>query len=161
MLIKTLTTMIAAMTLGLAVTAQQASTTIIGCVYQEKDVPGRAPNVAEQVGILEDYILAEITPAEAARPTGTSGSAVPTTYSLYKLERVADSVLKAMVGKRVEVTGRVDAEANDASGQPPASAQTDKSDRIIGRDRVDLPELEVASIRAIEGSCPARPTTAR
>jgi hypothetical protein len=162
MLIKTLTiAMMAAMTLGPTVTAQQASTTIIGCVYQEKDVPGRAPNVAEQVGILEDYILAEITPAEAARPTGTSGSAVPTTYSMYKLERVADSVLKAMVGKRVEVTGRVEAEANDASGQPPASAQTDKSDRIIGRDRVDLPEFEVASIRAIEGSCPARPTTAR
>jgi hypothetical protein len=162
MLIKTLTiATMAGMTLGPTVTAQQASTTIIGCVYQEKDVPGRAPNVAEQVGILEDYILAEITPAEAARPTGTSGSAVPTTYSMYKLERVADSVLKAMVGKRVEVTGRVEAEANDASGQPPASAQTDKSDRIIGRDRVDLPEFEVASIRAIEGSCPARPTTAR
>jgi hypothetical protein len=161
MLSKALPIAMAAMTLGPTVTAQQASTTIIGCVYQEKDVPGRAPNAAEQIGILEDYILAEITPAEAARPTGTSGSAVPTTYSMYKLERVADSVLKAMVGKRVEVTGRVDAEASDASGQPPASAQTDKSDRILGRDRVDLPEFEVASIRAIEGSCPARPTTAR
>jgi len=162
MLIRTLTfAVIAATTLGPVVTAQQASTTIIGCVYQEKDVPGRAPNVAERVGILEDYILAEITPAEAAKPTGTSGSAVPTTFSMYKLESVADSQLKAMVGKRVEVTGRVDAEANDTSGQPPASAQTDKSDRILGRDRLNLPEFEVASIRTIEGSCPTSPTTTR
>ena len=33
-----------------AASAQTASTTIIGCVYQEKDVPGRAPNPAERAG---------------------------------------------------------------------------------------------------------------
>ncbi len=36
------------------------TSTIVGCVYEEKDVPGRAPNVAERVGVLEDYILAEL-----------------------------------------------------------------------------------------------------
>ena len=144
------------------VSAQTASTTIIGCVYQEKDVPGRAPNLAERAGVLEDYILAEITPAEAAKPTGTSGAAsIPTTYSMYKLEHAADSELKAMVGKRVEVTGRVDAEAGDSAGQPPASAQTNKTDRVVGHDRINLPEFEVSSIRAVSGSCPAKPTTAR
>jgi hypothetical protein len=50
------------------ISAQSASNTLTGCVYQEKDVPGRAPNPAERIGILEDYILAEITPAEAAKP---------------------------------------------------------------------------------------------
>jgi hypothetical protein len=142
--------------------AQTASTTITGCVYQEKDVPGRAPNLAERAGLLEDYILAELTPAEAARPTGTSGSAGnPSTYSMYKLEKASDSELKALVGKRVEVTGRVDAEAGDAAGQPSASVQTNKTDRIIGHDRIDLPELEVSSIRPVAGNCPAKPTTAR
>jgi hypothetical protein len=80
---------------------------------------------------------------------------------MYKLERAADSELKALVGKRVEVTGRVDADAGDASGQPPASANTNRNDRVIGNDRINLPEFEVASIRAIAGSCPAKPTTSR
>ncbi len=163
MLIRTVTIAAAsaAILAASAASAQTASTTIIGCVYQEKDVPGRAPNPAERAGLLEDYILAEITPAEAAKPTGTSGAANPTTYSMYKLERAADSELKAMVGKRVEVTGRVDAEAGDSAGQPPASAQTNKTDRIVGHDRIDLPEFEVSSIKAVSGTCPAKPTTAR
>ena len=140
---------------------QTTSTTLIGCVYQEKDVPGRAPNPAERVGILEDYILAEISPAEAAKPTGTTGSNRPTTYSMYKLEKVADSELQTMVGKRVEVTGRIDAEANDTTGQPPASAQTNRTDKVVGHDRIDLPEFEVTSIRAVSGTCPAKPATSR
>jgi hypothetical protein len=64
MLIRTITLVAAAVTFSAGVSAQKASTTITGCVYQEKDVPGRAPNPAERAGILEDYILAEITPAE-------------------------------------------------------------------------------------------------
>lgn len=163
MLIRTVTVAIITWALFAGVmSAQSAETTIIGCVYEEKDVPGRAPNPVERVGILEDYILAEITPAEAAKPTGTSGSAsVPTTYSMYRLEKPADSVLKALVGRRVEATGRVDAEADDATGQPPASVETNKLDRIVGHNRIHLPEFEVSSIRAIPGNCPATPTTAR
>ena len=164
MLIRTaLFATVSAILAGSVISAQNNSTTtIVGCVYEEKDVPGRAPNPAERVGILEDYILAEISPAEAARPTGTTGSASnPTTYSMYKLERTADSELKALVGKRVEVTGRVDAQPSDAVGPPPSSAQTNQADRAIGHDRINLPELEVSSIRAVAGSCPAKPTTAR
>jgi hypothetical protein len=137
------------------------TSTIVGCVYEEKDVPGRAPNVAERIGVLEDYILAELSPAEASRPVGTSGSSTPTTYSMYKLEHAKDSELKAMVGKRVEVSGRVDAEAGDASGQPSAGTQTSRADQVIGRDKIDLPEFEVVSMREVPGSCPATPSTAR
>jgi hypothetical protein len=153
-------TIASAMLAATAISAQSASTTTItGCVYQEKDVPGRAPNPAERIGILEDYILAEISPAEAAKPAGTSG--IPKTYSMYKLEKAAGKELKAMVGKRVEVTGRIDAEAKDATGQPSASTQTTKTDRIIGHDRINLAEFEVSSIRAVAGSCPVKPTTER
>ena len=142
--------------------AQAASTTIVGCVYQEKDVPGRAPNVAERAGVMEDYILAEISPAEAAKPVGTTGSAnAPKTFSMYKLEKAADSQLKAMVGKRVEVTGKVDAEPGDTAGAPPASAQTNKTDRVVGHDRIDLPEFVVARIKAVSGTCPAKPSVER
>jgi len=143
-------------------TDRAAPTTLVGCLVREQDVPGHAPNIAERAGIMEDYILAEITPAEAARPAGTSGaSRVPTTYSMYKLEKAKDSELKSMVAKRVEVIGRIDAEKGDAVGQPSASTDTSKTDRVIGRDRIDLPEFEVSSIRAVAGTCPAKPSTAR
>ena len=58
---------------------------------------------------------------------------------MYKLEKTSDTELKSMVGKRVEVTGKVDAESNDATGQPPASAKTNKTDQVVGHDRIDLP----------------------
>jgi hypothetical protein len=163
MLIRTaIVAMTTATLAGSVMYAQNPPTTIVGCVYEEKDVPGRAPNLAERAGLLEDYILAEISPAEAAKPTGTTGTANnPTTYSMYKLERAADSELKALVGKRVEVTGRIDAKADDAAGQPPASAQTNRTDRVVGHDRINLPEFEVTSIRAVAGSCPAKPTMSR
>jgi hypothetical protein len=137
--------------------AQQAQTTIVGCVYEEADVPGRAPNPAERVGILEDYILAEVSPAEAAK----SAAGTPTTHSMYKLEHTADDVLKELVGKRVEATGRISADDDDAAGAPPASARTNDTDRIVGNDRINLPELEVTSIKAIDGTCPATPSTDR
>jgi hypothetical protein len=145
-------------------TAVQPSTTLTGCVYREQDVPGRAPNVAERAGILEDYILAEVSqePAAKAESTATPGAtgtagATRAAGSMYKLEMVSDEKLKAMVGKRVEVTGRVDTESGDAKGQPPA--RTSQTDQVIGRDQLNLSEFEVTSIREIAGTCPPKPTS--
>ena len=55
--------------------AQQSASTIVGCVYQERDVPGRSPNLAEKAGILEDYILVEIKQAPPAATPGAAGTA--------------------------------------------------------------------------------------
>jgi hypothetical protein len=147
--------------------ARAQSTTVIGCVYRERDVPGRAPNVAERVGILEDYILAEVTGeagsagapgagatagtsgAAGARATGTSGAG-----RMYKLEFVDDDRLQDLVGKRVEVTGKIDAEAGDSKA-PAGAATTSTTDKVIGRDAVNLSEFEVASIKEVAGSCPS------
>ena len=167
MLIRTFTfAAIASATLaGSALFAQTAQTaaqrTITGCVYEEKDVPGRAPNLAERAGILEDYILAEITPAEAAKPVSTGGSLeTPATYSMYKLEHAADSELQAMVGKRVEVMGKIDAESGDlgVTGTSGRERAGDDKDQSIGPDQIELPEFEVSSIREIAGTCPATPS---
>ena len=133
--------------------------TLTGCVYREKDVPGRAPNVAERAGVMEDYILADIRPASApagtAGATGTSGSDVKA--PMYKLELIADEKLQAVVGKRVEVTGKIDAEAGDVTrpATPPPTTQTDKA---LGRDKIDIPEFEVSSMKEIPGNCPATPS---
>src|SRR5262245_51086500 len=60
--------------------------TIEGCLTREQDVPGRKPNVAEKIGVGEDYILmhAKVTaPAAAAsaaaatQAVGTSGTIAP------------------------------------------------------------------------------------
>jgi hypothetical protein len=149
-------------------TSQQPSTVLTGCVYREQDVPGRAPNVAERAGILEDYILAEVAPnqqqsaaASSGTPgaTGTSGTAPAAAGSMYKLELVEDDRLRSMVGKRVEVAGRIDAELGDSTGRTETTPQASKTDRVIGRDRIDLPEFEVVSIREVAGTCPAKPSS--
>lgn len=173
---------------------------------------GRSPNLAERVGILEDYILAEVSMSPAAGASsgaiGTSGAAgaaqagaadtagaagaTATTGSntsaagesgMYKLEFVADDKLQALVGKRVEVMGRIDREPGDTAAQPrgttgagggaeaPApgagapgagaaegQAAGQAADRSLGPDRIELPEFEVASIREIAGTCPAAPS---
>jgi hypothetical protein len=143
---------------------QPATTTMTGCVYREKDVPGRAPNVAERAGILEDYILADAraaapnaSPAEPASPTagavGTSGVA----GRMFKLEHAADDKLSSMVGKRVEVTGRIDREAGDTAARPGNAPAAPERDKNLGPDQIELPEFEVTSIREVAGTCPASP----
>ena len=133
----------------------QPTTTLVGCLYREDQVPGRKPNVAERAGMLEDYILAGASVSNAsakqdAAPTGTSG-AMPMTGNMYKIEKIADDQLKGLVGKRVEVTGRIDAEGGAAL---PKGAQPDRG---LGPDQINLPEIEASSIREIAGSCPAAP----
>ena len=143
---------------------QPATTTMTGCVYREKDVPGRAPNIAERAGILEDYILADAkaaaansSPAEPASPTagavGTSGVA----GQMFKLEHAADDKLSSMVGKRVEVTGRIDREAGDTAPRPENAPAAPERDKNLGPDQIELPEFEVTSIREVAGTCPASP----
>ena len=181
--------------------AESGSTTVIGCVYRERDVPGRAPNVAERVGVLEDYILMEVpgatatggaTAADSASPaaganapaagaqgrasssgaqagapesaqatagrdtttaTGTTGTTGAAKMGrMYKLELASDDRLQTLVGRRVEVMGKVDAEEGDSKNT--AGAATSTTDAVIGRDRVNLSEFEVSSIREIAGTCP-------
>jgi hypothetical protein len=148
---------------------QTTSTTVIGCVYREQDVPGRAPNIAERAGVLEDYILAEVTgeagssgaPGAAGRATaGTSGAGATAATGtsgagrMYKLEFVDDARLKSLVGKRVEVAGKIDAEEGDSKASPSAAAPTSTTDKVIGRDTINLSEFEVSSIKEVTGSCP-------
>jgi hypothetical protein len=149
--------------------AAPAATTLTGCVYQEKNVPGRTPNVAETAGVLEDYIFvasgsaAASAPAPATRPStdptaqatpeavGTSGTMAKA--KMYKLEKIADEKLSEVVGKRVEVTGTIDRESGDTAAPGAAAA-----DRSVGPDSIELPEFEVTSIREVAGSCPAAPS---
>ena len=66
-------------------------------------------------------------------------------------------VLGVMVGKRVEVTGKIDAERS-AAGQPTVAPTPDRGP---GPDAISLPEFEAASIREISGMCAPTPAAAR
>lgn len=130
------------------------TTTLVGCLYREEQVPGRKPNVAEKAGILEDYILAGASAVGTKESGGASGT--PTTGSTYKVEGPRDDELKALVGKRVEVVGSIDPE-----GGPSASPGGAQPNRGLGPDEVSLPEFEAKSIRAVAGNCPASPERPR
>lgn len=130
-----------------------ASTTIEGCVYREQDIPGRAPNVAERAGIMEDYILVASTGSSATGAVGTSGTATAAAAKMFKLEHVDDEKLKAMVGKRVRVVGKADVKHSDMTKAPAATPQADRS---MGPDKINLPEFEVSSISETTGTCPAK-----
>lgn len=138
-------------------TAQQPTTTLAGCLYREDQVPGRKPNVAERAGVMEDYILADASaastqpkPGTTPGATGTTGT-TPSSGNMYKVEGPSDEKLKALVGKRVEVTGRIDPEGGPGgTGKP-------REDRGLGPDQINLPEFVATSIREISGTCPATP----
>jgi hypothetical protein len=142
-----------------ATTAEQPTTTLAGCLYREDQVPGREPNVAERAGVREDYILADAAvagsqakPSATPEATGTTGT-TPSSGNMYKVEGPSDEKLKALLGKRVEVTGRIDPEGSGAtSGKP-------RADRGPGPDQVSLPEFEATSIRQVSGTCPAAPAS--
>jgi hypothetical protein len=141
---------------------QGETRTIEGCVYREEDIPGRSPNIAERAGILEDYILVASTDATGTQgAVGTSGTETPATPAaaepkMFKLEHEDDDKLRALVGKRVRVTGKVDAERSDrtATGTP-------AQDRSMGPDQIELPEFEVTTITETTGECPATPNVRR
>ena len=104
--------------------------------------------------MLEDYILADVKPGAATSAgsstaipgaTGTAGTMAAKAGTMYKLEKIADEQLRAAVGKRVEVTGRIDAEAGDKTAPAAGAPATTQTDRAIGHDRIDLPEFEVTS----------------
>src|SRR5688572_21443078 len=123
--------------------------TLVGCLYREQSVPGRTPNVAEKAGVLEDYILADANiPADANKNTTLA------TGNMYKVEDIPDEKLRSLVGKRVEVVGKIDPEGGGALGRPATGATPDKG---LGPDKVNLPEFEATSVKETTGTCPATP----
>ncbi len=130
-------------------------TTLAGCLYRENSIPGRSPNVAERAGVLEDYILADASPARDRNrlsdpPIADNGrspdqpAAGLASGRMYKVTKLDDERLKALVGKRVEVTG---------------SIQPDDDAKPADREKhTNLPNIEATSIHEVTGtSCPETP----
>jgi len=121
---------------------------LTGCLYRERDIPGWTTNVPEKAGVLEAYIVAD------ARIVG-QGSSAPglvagTGGRTYKVEDIPDEQLRALVGKRVEVAGRI--ETDDEDG-----ARPDRNP--VSRDLIDFSDFVASSIREVAGgtACSAKP----
>ena len=91
----------------------------------------------------------------ALATVGSSGTP-PASGTMYRIEKLTEMQLSPHVGKRVEVVGQIEADADDLHVSQTGAATTGrKSDAADAK----LPELDAISIREVSGSCPARPTT--
>ena len=122
---------------------------LTGCLYRERDVPGRLPNVAAKAGVPEGYIVAD------ARIVG-QGSSAPghvggTGGRSYRVEGIPGAQLQALVGKRVEIAGRVKTDDEDGS----------RPDRnFVSRDLIDLSDFVASSVREVAGGTACSPKPA-
>jgi hypothetical protein len=118
---------------------QRGNVTFTGCLYREDQFTSFKPDPARAAD-GDQFVLADAKSQDPAPPgaTGTTGT-TGTIATTYKIEQVPADRLKALVGKRVEVVGRVDPE-------PVAPGR--------------MSELEASQIREVDGgaACPATPT---
>jgi hypothetical protein len=106
--------------------------TVTGCLYRQHDLSSAS---AGSVLPADAYVLVKPPIPGATGPSPESSPARGSESlrtSAYRLDVVADRRLPTLVGSRVEVTGQV-----RASTDPGA-----------------LPQIEVSSIRQVEGVCP-------
>ena len=112
--------------------ATDQAITITGCLKEEKDVPGRKPNVAEKAGVSEDYILTDV---KAAAGSNVSALGLGT---MYEIEGVDNSELKKHVNHQIEVAGKIRASVT-------GGVSTDNG----------LPQFTATSIKMLAATCPA------
>lgn len=145
--------------------AESASQTVtmVGCIQGEADYRkagnlGRGGTAGTGVGVGNELVLIDVTITSAGAPpaagaaTGTTGAAARD----YKLTGTNEGKAVQFRGKRVEITGTI---KPAASASPSAARRaTDGAPQIdvfAGED-LRLPELEVTSVRATAGACPAK-----
>jgi hypothetical protein len=127
--------------------APAGTVTVEGCLVREADVPGRKPNVAERVGVTEDYILTGTkmvkgsAPGAAAarpedRPVGTAGAPA----AMYEVEGVDEDKLKPNLGRRVQIDGTFE----NVNRTPTGPAD-------------ELVQIRATMIRPVPGECPPKP----
>ena len=145
--------------------AESASQTVtmVGCIQGEADYRkagnlGRGGTAGSGVGVGNELVLidAKITSAGAPPAAGAATGTTGATARDYKLTGANEGKAVQFRGKRVEVIGTI----KPAASASPSSARraTDDAPQIdvfAGED-LRLPELDVTSVRATAGTCPAK-----
>jgi hypothetical protein len=144
--------------------AAARTVTLVGCIQGEADYRkagnlGRGGTAGSGVGVGNELVLfdARITsagaPPAAGAATGTTGAATRD----YKLTGANEGKAVQFRGKRVEITGMLKRSepASPAAARKPRADGPPQIDVFAGED-LRLPELEVTSVRATAGTCPAK-----
>jgi hypothetical protein len=146
---------------------QEQQVTIVGCVEREADYrraqeAGRGGAAGTGMGTGNEFVLSNAAPAtagapksEAEAPTGTAG--VSRTGTAYELTGPNEGQVGKFVGQRVEISGKLKpAEAGAAGPTGGPTAGTPPSGVDVTSKDLKLRELEVTSVRATSGTCPAK-----
>jgi hypothetical protein len=125
--------------------------TVEGCLFKEKDVPGRKPPEAEQsrVNRDNDFVLANTkmikgsapsmatSPRSDEKPAGTSG--VVTSGLVFKVEEIDLGQLEQHAGQRVQIDGTL--QHLDRAKAPVSPGN-------------ELVKLRGTALRKVAGDCP-------
>jgi hypothetical protein len=127
--------------------AAAAPVTVEGCVAAENDVPGRAANAAEQVGIRQDFILTSAKVVKGTAPAAAAANPSDGVISralqpMFEIGGLRAEQLQSHVGRRVRIVGTFE---NTGPRDPDAS----RNDELV--------ELNGSTIVQIPGACPALP----
>jgi hypothetical protein len=153
---------------------QDERVTVTGCVARESDYrrardAGKGGVAGTGVGVGNEFVLTNAStgsapPASGAAaatprvsegtPTGTAGTSA---MMAYELTGSNEKQAEQFVGRRVEISGtlkRAEIGAGgptggDTAGRPPSGVDVTSKD-------LKLRELEVATVRAVSGTCPAQ-----
>jgi hypothetical protein len=137
-----------------------ATVTVAGCVQKETDVLKRTPQTGN-IGVSDEFVITHATlnpgassadkpMADAPPPSAAVSTPGGTDFGkVYRVTGDKEKDLKAYVGQRVEITGtfKHDTDVKSELGSIGTS----------GRPReltpANTPEITIASIRVLEGSC--------
>jgi|SRR5688572_16120171 len=136
--------------------------TMVGCIQGEADYRkagnlGRGGTAGTGVGVGNELVLIDATITSAGAPppagaaTGTTGAAARD----YKLTGANEGKAVQFRGKRVEIIGTIKPAPASPSSARRATGDAPQIDVFAGED-LRLPELDVTSVRAMSGTCPAK-----
>jgi hypothetical protein len=145
-----------------------------GCLVRQQDIPGQPPADADKAGRMNDYIL--ISSASQPTAVGTSGSNTPAAVgseakptmnlgAMYKVKGTSEMQLQQLAGKRVSVSGQIEAAVNQkaATASTPAvgtGSQTQSgtdANNGFGDEKTAYRTIAASSINEVSGSCAALP----
>jgi hypothetical protein len=132
--------------------------TLVGCIQSEKEFrqardKGKGGVAGTGIGADNEYILTNASMAKQGL-----NPAAPAADTAYELTGSNEGKVKEFVGKRVEITGTLKAAATTPAGSPTGGATAGappKGVDVASKD-LKLRELEVASVTAASGTCPAQ-----
>ena len=138
--------------------------TVTGCVQREADYrrardAGKGGVAGTGVGVGNEFVLINASTGAAtarATPTGTAGSAA-SSAAAYEITGPNEGKLADLIGRRVEIRGKLKGSETGAAGKPTGGATAGEPPRgvdVAGKD-LKLRELEVTSVRETTGTCPS------